>query len=672
MADRIKGITVEIGGDVSGLSKALSGVNKEIRDTKSDLRDVERLLKLDPTNTELLRQKQQLLGNEVSATREKLDALKDAEKQVQQQFDQGDISQEQYDALKREIAATENELKELEKAAAKSNATLSKISATAEKVADATGNLAQKTKGLSTAAAGGIAAMGTLAYKAGQSADEINTLAKQTGLSTEEIQKFQYASDIIDVDLNTLTGSMAKLTKNMATASKGTGDAAAAFTALGVNITDSNGELRNNQDVFDDTIAALAGIENETQRDAYAMQIFGKSAQDLNPLILGGADSLKELGKQAEEAGLILSQDALDSANEFNDAVDSLKATATGTFAEVGTEIATMLIPYMDDLGEILKNAMEWVRGLDEGQLKMIGTILLVIAAISPLFSILSKFAGIIQLLSGTVIPGLSIALSFLAANPIVLVIAAIAALVAAVIALVALVATKGDEMQKTLQKFDDFLQGIFATDWTKVFGPILGEALNAFFANVKNIWNSIKKILDGIIDFIRGVFTGDWQRAWSGVQKIFSGIFGGLIAIAKAPINGIIAILNSAISGINTMIRGLNSFKVDIPSWVPGLGGKKFKLNISTIGNIPYLAKGGVVYDGSAVVGEAGPELLTMTGNRAVVQPLTNQTRSSTTNLGGVQILVYGAPGQDVNELADIISERLDDVVKRKEAVYG
>ena len=112
----------------------------------------------------------------------------------------------------------------------------------------------------------------------------------------------------------------------METAKKGTGDVASAFKKLGVSITDNKGALRNNQDVFNDVIKALGKIENETQRDAYAMQIFGKSAQDLNPLILGGADALEELGKEAEDAGLILSQDTLDAANEFNDSIDKLKA----------------------------------------------------------------------------------------------------------------------------------------------------------------------------------------------------------------------------------------------------------------------------------------------------------------------------------------------------------
>ena len=110
MADRIKGITVEIGGDTTGLSKALSGVNREISSTQKELRDVERLLKLDPTNTNLLQQKQRLLAQAVGETKTKLDSLKQAEAQVQSQFKEGKVSQEQYEALQREIIATEQSL----------------------------------------------------------------------------------------------------------------------------------------------------------------------------------------------------------------------------------------------------------------------------------------------------------------------------------------------------------------------------------------------------------------------------------------------------------------------------------------------------------------------------------------------------------------------------------
>ena len=110
---RIKGITVEIGGDVTGLEKALQSVNSTIRTTQTQLKDVERLLKLDPTHTELLSQKQKLLAETVSATKQKLDALKTAQEQAKQQMESGNLGKDKYDALQREIVATEQELQKL-------------------------------------------------------------------------------------------------------------------------------------------------------------------------------------------------------------------------------------------------------------------------------------------------------------------------------------------------------------------------------------------------------------------------------------------------------------------------------------------------------------------------------------------------------------------------------
>lgn len=227
-----------------------------------------------------------------------------------------------------------------------------------------------------------------------------------------------------------------------------------------------------------------------------------------------------------------------------------------------------------------------------------------------------------------------------------------------AVVALVTLIALKGDEIQAILQKVDDFLQNIFAMDFKEVFGPVLGEILNGFFKTVKDIWDSIKKVFDGIIDFIRGVFTGDWERAWNGVKEIFGGIFDGLVALAKAPLNGIISILNGAINGINSLLNGLNKIQINVPDWVPFLGGKSFGINIPNIPNIPYLAKGGILSSGSAVVGEAGPELLTMAGNRAVVQPLTNGGTTNNYMSDKIEFVVEGSPvildGKEIGRTAE------------------
>lgn len=597
MADRLKGITLEIGGDTTKLSKALSGVNSDIINTKSALKDVERLLKLDPGNVELLRQKQQLLTGEITATTEKLDKLK----QAQQTMDTSGVDQNsaQYMALQREIIATEQELGRLEDASDQANSALSKIGETADKVASGASKVASATKGLSTAAAGALAGIGGMAYSAVTSADDLNTLAKQSGFTTAELQKMKYAQDLIDVSMEDITSSAQKLKKNMGSSS---GSVTDAFKQLGVNVRDSNGAMRDSTDVYWDVITALSKVGNETERDQLAMTLLGKGADSLAGIIDDGGAAFRALGKEAEDAGLILSQDTLDGLNAVNDKIDTTKAKMQATMATSGAKAMETLMPLFDEIIDAIGRALEAIGGLDAGQVQLIITILAVIAAISPVASIIGKVSESISFLSGTVFPALSSAMSFIAANPIVL-------LIAAIVALVALIATKGDEIQAILQKVDDFLQGVFATDWTEVFGPVLGGILNTFFATFSGIWDSIKQVLDGVIDIIRGVFTGDWERVWEGVKEIFSGIFTGLEAIAEAPLNGIIGLLNMIIDGANWCIEKLNQ--------IPGV-------NIDTFGSIPFLAKGGTVYSGSAVVGDAGPEILTVSGGKATVTPLT------------------------------------------------
>lgn len=382
---RIKGITIELGGDTTGLDKALSGVNKNINKTKSELRDVEKLLKLDPTNTELLAQKQKLLAKAADETADKLVELQLAEQQVQKQFEEGKVSEEQYDALKREIIATKNELDNLDDQARETGEEIARVSDDINKVAEATANMSEKTKVLSGVALGVASGLAGWAVKSAQTADEINTLSKTTGLATDTIQKLQYAADIIDVDFNTVAGSLQKLTKDMASAQDGTGAMAEAFEVLGISVTDDvTGALRNNEEVFYEVIDALGNVANETERDALAMQIFGKSATDLNPLILGGADALKQLSEEAEQSGLILSQDALDGANAFNDAIDKMKATAGASLAKVGAELAEKLVPAMENLAGIVGRVAEFIAGLDGNTLMFIMTVVTLVATISP------------------------------------------------------------------------------------------------------------------------------------------------------------------------------------------------------------------------------------------------------------------------------------------------
>ena len=726
MAAKVRGITIQLDGDTSGLTKSLTDANKEIKNTQTQLKDVERLLKLDPTNTELLRQKQQLLGQAIGETNDKLKTLKQAEENMKSQG--VDENSEQFMALKREIIATEDSLKKLTDEANKTVSAFDKIKAATDKVAQGAKNVANKTKALSAAGAavaGGLLATGVSAMN---SADDLKTLSARTGISTDTLQKFAYAADMVDVSTEEMASALSKMKKQMANSPE-------SFEQLGIALKNADGSYRDLESILYDSLSALSQVGDETERDLLAMELFGKSGDVLATVIDDGGEALKAYGEKAQELGLILSEDTLTSMVDTKDKIDELKATSLATLSEVGAELLEKLAPTIEVIVEKIGELVEWIGTLDGDTLQTILTVAAVIAAISPIASLVSGIS--------TAIGAVSTALQFLIANPIVL-------LIAAIVGLVALIATKGDEIQALLKKVDDFLQNIFCKDFSEQFG-FLGDIINVFVGIFSGIWTAIKTTLDGVINFIRGIFTGDWKRAWEGVKQIFTGVFDGaqrifetftnffkklwsrdwtqtlgvlgnglnaffqnfkniwtsitgifngvinfiknvfagnwkgawesikgifssvfdgLAAIAKAPLNLIIGALNGLIDGLNWVISGINKISFKIPDWVPGIGGKSVGFNIGQIGKIAYLAQGGILERGSAIVGERGPELLTMMGDRAVVQPLTNNTTNQ--NYGGVTINVYGAAGQNVEQLADIIMDEIASATQRQEAAFA
>ena len=435
MADRIKGITIELNANTVKLTEALKDVNSRLRSTQSDLNDVNRLLKFDPKNTELLAQKQKMLSSVIEDTKAKLGEERKALEQLQASGDKSEAAIKQQDALKREIIATEGALKNYK-------SQLSGLSPTLQAVGQVTGELAEKTKGFSAACAAGLAGLVGLAVKAGQTADDLNTLAKQTGFSTEELQKMQYASDRIDVSMDTITGAAAKLTRAVASGSE-------AFDTLHVSLINADGSTRSVNEIFYDTIQALSQVQNETDRDTLAMQIFGKSANDLAGIIDDGGAALRQLGAEAEDAGLILSQDALDAANQFNDAIDELKAKAQAAFLTSGAALAENFVPAMEKLLEIGGKVLEFIANIDSDTLSFITTLLAVGATVSPILKLISggidlfgKLSTAMSFISTTVIPALTgagvagaggIAAAFSGILPVI---AAVAAAITALIGL--------------------------------------------------------------------------------------------------------------------------------------------------------------------------------------------------------------------------------------------
>lgn len=348
-----KGITIEFKGKTDQLGASLRDIDKEARTVNSELSEINKGLKLDPKNVDLMSQKFTKANEAIEATKKRLEVLKEAHKQAEQQFNEGKISEQQFKQLEAEIAKSENALKRFgNEAKAVSEKIKNELSSAVDKLANDVKKTAAVTAGI-------ITALGGVTMSAATTADELNTLSKVTGLTTEELQRFNYAADLIDVSTETLQGSLKKLVRNMQTASSGTGDAYEAFKALGVTITDSAGQLRNNEEVFYDVIDALGRVENVTQRDAYAMNIFGKSAQDLNPLIIAGSDALKEYGDQAERMGLIFDQQTLDNLNEAKDKIDITKQELEGIKMIVGSELANSFDSLFGGVDKLLKAVQE-------------------------------------------------------------------------------------------------------------------------------------------------------------------------------------------------------------------------------------------------------------------------------------------------------------------------
>lgn len=190
-----------------------------------------------------------------------------------------------------------------------------------------------------------------------------------------------------------------------------------------------------------------------------------------------------------------------------------------------------------------------------------------------------------------------------------------VAAIVASIATLVIVVKDNWQAITDTMTAFDDFLQNVFAIDWTESFGA-LGEVFNAFSYILSDLWNNgIKKTFAGIIDFITGIFTGNWRKAWEGIKDIFSGVMNTFEAVAKAPINAVIVAFNGLISGLekglNHVIDMLNEIEFDVPDWIPGIGGKSFDIDIPKIKapKIPYLATGAVIPPNAPFVAMLGDQ---------------------------------------------------------------
>lgn len=251
-------------------------------------------------------------------------------------------------------------------------------------------------------------------------ADNIITLSMQTGQSTQQLQEFAYATELIDVSVDTLQGSLTKLTNNMQDTMNGTGNAKDSFDALGISVTNADGSMRSANDVFYETIDALGKVKNETERDAMSMDIFGRSAQDLNPLIIQGSKTLKAYADEAHNMGYVLDDEALSALGAVDDAYQRLQKTQEGVKNQLAVEFAPYLEEFYGDVTTMVKDGGKAIK--DSGIVDAFGMLLETVGdilnpmsdlsnnrvpaltkALQPLAKVMALMADAAELLKGVI-----------------------------------------------------------------------------------------------------------------------------------------------------------------------------------------------------------------------------------------------------------------------------
>lgn len=513
MAEQIKGISILIGAETTGLSKALSDVNRKSRDIQSELRQVERLLKLDPTNTELLAQKQKLLSDAVGNTSEKLDRLRKAQEQVNEQFEKGTISEGQYRAFQREIVKTEQELKGLETQVSKTSNGLEEMGREAKSAADK-----MKSAGDSLRSAGesmavgitapliGIAALateGTKELREDMAKLETNAISAGAGLeTTNQAMK----------DLNAITGetdSNVEALSNLLEAGFKDNQMEQAVDAL------SGAVIK-----FPDTLK-IEGLADGLQETIATGKAIGPFAELLERLGLNleefdeGLSDAAKSGKEQQYVLDVLAKQGLSDINAMyrkNNKELVANADAQYDMQEALAELGKMLQPIVTAITQKLADMLRWFNKLSEGTKFFIMAIGGVAAAIGPLLMVIGQISTGI----GALLPVLAKLGPIFTAltGPIGLIIAAVSALTAGFIYLFNTNESFRDGVLTAWEAIKSAAMVVFeaikqvitaAFDGIKAFWDTWGGEITGFF---QTTWDVIQNIFDTVLNAIKDVIT--------------------------------------------------------------------------------------------------------------------------------------------------------------------
>lgn len=350
MMDKVK----ELNKELTENKQKQKETSKEIKDAEKELKKTENAVKKSGTATEEQKRKIEELKKTISGGKEQLELLKQGEER-----------------LKVAIAGTNDKIKAHGKA-------LADVKSSTQNIIKGVQDLTKQIAALGIAGAAAFAGLYKYIGDAAAWADDLDTLSDKTGIATDDLQKFMYASELVDVSVETMTGSLTRLTKAMQTAKNSPGGSIGKiFDTLNVDAVDKvTGQLRDRQEVFYELINALGKVGNETERDAMALELFGKSAEEINPLIKGGAETIRQMGEEAEKAGLILDKETISRLHAFNDGIDTLKSKGSQIQKITASEmlpaiesVTAVADELLNDINEMSKTGELEARAKEIGQI---------------------------------------------------------------------------------------------------------------------------------------------------------------------------------------------------------------------------------------------------------------------------------------------------------------
>lgn len=554
---------------VSEINTSLYDLGQELKLTTAHFAD-------NAKSTEALTAKQEVLQKQYATQREKIKEMTAALAALKSQENvNADAVRKQEEALMNAKIAYEKTgaqirtvEKELADAGDESAEFTKDLKDNASQADETSGKFANMGKVLGTVGktfATAIAAIGTAAVAAGtalagltvaasNTADDLLTNAQITRQSTDDLQKYAYACNFVDVEMDTLTKTMTRNVKAMSDARDGTGDIAAAYATLGVSVTNADGSLRDSNAVYWETIDALKNVQNETERDALAMELMGKSATELNTLINAGSAAFKAYGNEAEAMGVVMGSEQLNALGSFNDKLQQLTASMGG----LKNAAALIALPFLDTLaGEGTAILADFSKGIQEcgGDITKMGDVIgNTLGNIVGL--VLAKLPELVEM-------GVNII------NAVIQGIAENAGLIAtaAVSIVKTLVNALGTTLPLLLQGAVTLVQGL-AAGIAELLPTLIPTVVELVLTLVQGLAENIPIIIESAVMIIDGLVEGV-LNALPILIKMLPTI---IITIVNGIVEGLPMIFSSAAEIITSLIDGLVACIPDLIAAIPYL----------------------------------------------------------------------------------------------------